>query len=456
MGPIRSVLWIGRASDFPAGPLSETPSLDVVWERNPERARALDDAFDAIVLDARDANSALRDLGVLHERPRASAIVVRLDARCAARRAEIEAAGAHVQIRLPDADAHETCALLVAQLDALASRRSGAGACVPRGAARPSATQALVGRSAGMQRVFALVERAAAARATVLVSGETGTGKELVARAIHRGSARRDAPFVAFNCAALPESLLEGELLGHTRGAFTGAERDRKGLVEEAHGGTLLLDEVGEASAALQVKLLRVLQERTVRPLGASRERPVDVRIIAATHRALPREVAALRFRQDLYYRLAVFPIEIPPLRARPEDLPELAEHLLARIARAENRRDARLSAAAHALLATHAWPGNVRELDNELARALVLAEPGATLEPAHFSERLGHSLAPLEALGGDPQPGETLRETLARVEAWLLRRALASHQRNRTETARALGITREGLYKKMKRHGIA
>jgi DNA-binding NtrC family response regulator len=237
---------------------------------------------------------------------------------------------------------------------------------------------------------------------------------------------------------------------------LTGAERERKGLVEEARGGTLLLDEVGDAPASFQAKLLRVVQERSVRPLGANRERSVDVRIVTASNRDLWHEVCAGRFREDLYYRLAVFPIAVPPLRERMDDLAPLADHFLARHGRAEHKRGCRLSPEALRTLQAHRWPGNVRELENEIQRALVLAEPGESLTPAHFSERIGRSRESVERVEAELRSGETLRETLGRVEAWLLRRALEANQQQRARTARQLGITREGLYKKMKRHGIA
>jgi transcriptional regulator with PAS, ATPase and Fis domain len=457
MGAIRSVLWIGAAKDFPAGPLSEAPSLDVVWERDAANLRGLPDTFDAVVLDAADADAALRDLSLLRDGPARGAVLVRVDARCAERCAEITAAGAaDVVLRPSEPYGDEAFAGVVGRLEALGCRSEAS-------IARPSvsapafgaAAPPLVGRSRAIQRVLALIARAARSSATVLLSGETGTGKELVARAIHSHGARCDGPFVAFNCAALPESLLESELLGHARGAFTGAERERKGLVEEARGGTLFLDEVGDAPASFQAKLLRVVQERTVRPLGANRERSVDVRIVAASNRDLWRDVSSRRFREDLYYRLAVFPIAVPPLRERLDDLPPLADHFLARHGRAEHKRGCRLSPDALCLLEAHRWPGNVRELENEIQRALVLAEPGESLTPGHFSERVGRSLEAVECIEAELRSGETLRETLARVEAWLLRRALEANQQQRTRTARQLGITREGLYKKMKRYGI-
>jgi transcriptional regulator with PAS, ATPase and Fis domain len=306
-----------------------------------------------------------------------------------------------------------------------------------------------------MREVYALVRRASRSRATVLVTGETGTGKELVARAIHAASPRGSRPFVAVNCAGFPDTLLESELFGHVRGAFTGADRDRKGLFEEAHGGTLFLDEVSETTGRFQAQLLRVLQEREVRPVGGGRPRAVDVRVVAASNRELWRRVGEGHFRADVYFRLAVFPIALPALRERPEDVVPLARHFLALHGEREGIGGLSLSSDAAALLAGYGWPGNVRELENEMQRALALVEPGATLTPAHFSERLRGLVEPIETLASLLDPGEGLRESLARVEAWLIRRTLDAHDGRRAATARRLAITREGLYKKMKRFGI-
>jgi transcriptional regulator with PAS, ATPase and Fis domain len=302
-----------------------------------------------------------------------------------------------------------------------------------------------------MQRVLELATRAASSRATVLITGETGTGKELVARAIHERSERRRRPFVAINCAAFPDTLLESELLGHVRGAYSGADRDRKGLVEEADRGTLFLDEIAETSPGFQAKLLRVLQERTLRPLGANRERSVDLRVVAATHQDLSRRVREGRFREDLYYRIAVFRIHIPALRERSDDIAPLVGELLARHADTEEP-ERRLADGVLALLASHRWPGNVRELENEIQHALALADPGVPLEPRHFSEGLGRALEPLHASPVEPLPDEPLRDTVARLEALLIRRALEANGGRRAQTARKLGLTREGLYKKMQR----
>src|SRR6185369_9493165 len=243
-----------------------------------------------------------------------------------------------------------------------------------RDLARRDRFSEILGTSASMAEVFRLMESAAASPIAVLVEGETGTGKELVARGIHRASARAEGPFLAINCAALPETLLESELFGHRRGAFTGAVQDHIGLFEAAAAGTLLLDEIGEMPMTMQVKLLRVLQEGEVVPLGDTRPRKIDVRVISATNRELSTEIAAHRFREDLYYRLAAFPIRIPPLRERREDIPLLADHFLAGAAERHRKWIRGIEPAALELLTRFDWPGNVRELSNELERAAALA----------------------------------------------------------------------------------
>ena len=317
----------------------------------------------------------------------------------------------------------------------------------------PRALPGMVGHSVAMQDCFRLVEHARETSATVLLSGETGTGKELLAQAIHSGSERRTGPFVAVNCAAFPDTLLESELFGHLRGAFTGAERAKQGLFQTADGGTMFLDEIGETSATLQAKLLRVLQEREVRPVGGERARRVDVRVVAATNRELQAEIKATRFRADLYYRLAVFPIRVPPLRERRADVVPLAEHFLALYGRREGRAGCTLHAESASALLAHSWPGNVRELENEMQRALALSKAGDCIFPARLSERVGVTAPPLHEV---THCGETLRETLARVETLILQRTLQRFGGRRIETARALGVTREGLYKKLRRHNLA
>ena len=246
-----------------------------------------------------------------------------------------------------------------------------------RAANAPRPIAGMVGESEAVRRVLLQVEKVADTDATVLITGESGTGKELVARAIHERSRRWQGPLVRVNCAAIPETLFESELFGHARGAFTGAVHDRPGRFEAAHGGTLILDEIGEVPLGMQSKLLRVLQEREVERVGETRPRKIDVRIVAATNRWLEEEVAAGRFRSDLYYRLNVFPIESPPLRERREDIPLLANHFIQAAARRLNRQAPRLSEAALRQLTARDWPGNIRELENAVERAVILADDG-------------------------------------------------------------------------------
>jgi len=445
----RSLLWIGAADELGGELVADAPTLEFCWSRDLEDARTQSlDAFDAVVLSVRtpaEARAALPQLAARGTRP---PVLVRADARARERLCALGAAGVTGR-------AGGSASLLAALESVLQGRRP----VRPRRDAKeadhaPGGAPSLVPtRSGRMRATLALVSRAARSRASVLLQGETGTGKELLARALHAGSDRAREPFVALNCAAFPETLLESELFGHVRGAFTGADRDKRGLFEEAAGGTLFLDEIGELPLALQAKLLRVLQERELRPLGGTRARPVDVRVVAATNRELRHEVGAGRFRDDLYYRLAVFPISVPPLRERPEDVLPLARHFLALHGPREGRPGCTLAREAENLLLSHGWPGNVRELENEVQRALALAEPGEPLSPDHFSERVSAVRLPVEAVGPADEP---LRETLARIEAWLIRQALDAHGGRRAATARRLGITREGLYKKMQRLGIA
>ncbi len=447
MPAIRSIVWIGRGERFAADLAAHAPNLDIVWEPGIEAAEALAlAAYDAVVVDVPDADLASLTLERIRVHAGAPPILIRLDAPEFARAQALLSAGAADVVRRNPESPGEEAADLIARIEKCAARHRRAG---PSDAPRLSG---IVGNSAGMDEVFALVGCAARSRATVLITGETGTGKELVARAIHDRSPRRRRPFVAINCAAFPESLLESELFGHLRGAFTGADRDRKGLFEEADRGTLFLDEVSETSGPFQAKLLRALQEREVRPLGGSRSRSVDVRVIAATNRDLEGEYPGPGFRTDLYYRLAVFPIAVPPLRDRPGDVAPLARHFLELHGRRERKPRVCLAPEAERLLQAYRWPGNVRELENEVQRALALAAPGERLTPARFSKRVSGILEPIES---NHCPGESLRETLGRIEAWLIRKALAAHDGGRTVTARHLGITREGLYKKMKRYGI-
>jgi len=310
----------------------------------------------------------------------------------------------------------------------------------------------IIGESPAMKAVFAQLEKVIDTRATVCVQGETGTGKELIASAVHYNSGRADKMFVAQNCAALPENLLESELFGHKRGAFTSADTDKKGLFEIADGGTLFLDEMGEMPLSLQAKLLRVLQEGTIRAVGATSEKQVDVRIICATNRDLAAEVEKGRFRQDLYYRLMVFPVQLPPLRERREDVPELAAHFLRRYADEYRVTLPGFTAEALDALASYSWPGNIRELENEVQRLVIQAEPGCWIEVTDLSPRLRKVEGTLARIA--PKKG-TLKEMMDEVERWLLQQALRDHGGNKTRTASTLGITREGLHKKLAKFGL-
>lgn len=310
----------------------------------------------------------------------------------------------------------------------------------------------IVGRSAGVEAVLRAVEKVRETRVPVLIQGETGTGKELVARALHYTSSRRERLFVAQNCSALAENLLESELFGHVKGAFTGADRDKKGLFELADGGTLFLDEVGEAPLSIQAKLLRVLQEGEIWPVGATKPRTVDVRVVSATHRDLERMVREGGFRQDLFYRLHVYPVRMPALRERREDIPLLARHFLDRYAREFGRAVTGFVPEAVERLAVYDWPGNVRELQNEVQRALITRTDGDLIQIDDLSPRLLGRSAVSDS--GD-LPRGPLKDMLDAVERLLLQRALREHLNNKTRAAEALGVTREGLHKKLARFGL-
>jgi two-component system response regulator HupR/HoxA len=307
----------------------------------------------------------------------------------------------------------------------------------------------MVGESTAMRAVFRLVEKAAQSTATVLLTGETGTGKELAAAAIHYNGPRRGGKFVAVNCGAMPEGLLESELFGHVKGSFTGALRDRRGLFEEAHGGTILLDEIGEMPPAMQTKVLRVVEDGKVRPVGGTRAVAVDVRLVAATNRDLHAEVERGTFRRDLFYRLNVFPIALPPLRERDGDVRLIAEQLLARCAARAGKTVRGFTPAALQCLESHTWPGNVRELRNEIERAVALAEPGEAIDLAHLSPTVTGDQAILEA---DQNGCGPLAQRLDRIEQLLVLQELRRHGNNRTWTAAALGITVRALQKKLAR----
>ncbi len=310
----------------------------------------------------------------------------------------------------------------------------------------------MIGDSPAMRSLFDQLAKVIDTRVTVLIEGETGTGKELVASSIHYTSKRKEKLFVAQNCAALPETLLESELFGHKKGAFTGADQDKKGLFEIADGGTLFLDEVTEMPLSLQSKLLRVLQEGEVWPLGSSSVKSVNVRIVAATNRILEEEVKGGRFREDLYYRLKVFPIRLPPLRERREDIPLLAGFFLERYSKEMGKHVGGFSQQAMELLQAYKWPGNVRELENEVQRLVIQLDAGGFALPEHLSPRIRQVENLLDRI--NPSKG-TLKDMIDQVEKWILVEALRDHGGNKSATAKTLGITREGLHKKLAKLGL-
>jgi len=304
----------------------------------------------------------------------------------------------------------------------------------------------MVGQSPAMRQVFSLLPRLASTDSTVLIEGPSGTGKELVARAIHSLSPRSDKPLVIVNCAALPDTLLESELFGHKAGAFTDARRDRVGRFTRAHGGTIFLDEIGDISPALQVRLLRFLEDRVVEPLGASEPQPVDVRVVAATNKDLKEEVKSGRFREDLYYRIRVIHIRLPSLKERKGDLPLLIDHIIGKLNHLQNREIAGVSPEAMACLMEHDYPGNVRELENILEQGMVLC-PGSIIEQRHLPPELRP-----QAQSGLTDMGST---SLKAMEKVLIMHALERHEGNRKSAARDLGIDVSTLYRKIKQLGL-
>ncbi len=322
---------------------------------------------------------------------------------------------------------------------------SGEGVGVGRAATRP-----LLGRDPAMARVFAAAETVAPTQVTVLITGESGTGKELLARYLHSRSPRAHRPFIAVNCATLPDGLLESELFGHEKGAFTGAVGRKLGKFELANGGTLLLDEITEMNVALQAKLLRVLQERVVDRVGGREPVEVDIRVIATTNRCLQREVELGRFREDLFYRLNVFPIALPPLRERPEDIPLLAQHFVAACAARNGLAVPALSEAALAALAVRPWRGNVRELENVMERAVLLAA-GGVIGPEHVSA--DEAAAALPAAAAPSRPDGSAGRSLWEMERELIFSTLAQLKGNRTHAAKRLGISVRTLRNKLREY---
>jgi DNA-binding NtrC family response regulator len=305
----------------------------------------------------------------------------------------------------------------------------------------------IIGTSEALQNVFRLIEKVADTNVSVLISGESGTGKELIARAIHFNSSRAGKPFLAINCGALPETLLESELFGHTKGAFTDAKTDKKGLFRSAEGGTIFLDEIGEMPLALQVKLLRALQEHEVTPVGSSYSVKFDARIIAATNKNLEKEVAENRFREDLFYRLNVVEINLPPLRERREDIPLLAKHFSAKAAREQMRAEKLITREAMSALVSHNWQGNVRELQNAIERAFILSNDEIDFEslPPRVKSGSANSL--------EMRDPEGLRPTLEEMERRYIVEVLKAAGDDKTQAANILGIDLSTLYRKLKRY---
>jgi len=308
----------------------------------------------------------------------------------------------------------------------------------------------IIGRSEAIVRLKGLIRKVKGSDAAVFITGESGTGKELVARAVHDSGPRAGRPFVVINCSAIPDTLLESELFGHVRGAFTGAVQERPGLIEEADTGTFFLDEVGDLSPLLQAKLLRVLQEKEVRRLGANRGRRVEVRFISATNKNIESEVGRGRFREDLYYRLRLIPVHIPPLRARRDDLLPLVNHCLEVRCRDMKRERAFFAPEALEMLFAYSWPGNVRELQNEVQRCLIFSDENSRFIPA---ECLSETINPR---GRDaPAASHRYFEARAEFEKDFLNRALALYDFNRSRTAMEVGLSRQGLFKLLKKHKI-
>ncbi|MDD8025542.1 MAG: sigma-54 dependent transcriptional regulator [Acidobacteriota bacterium] len=309
----------------------------------------------------------------------------------------------------------------------------------------------LAGTSEAFARILILIDKVRDLDAPVLIVGESGTGKELIAREIHARGARAGKPFVAVNCSAIPEHLLESELFGHVRGAFTGALRDKPGLIEEAAGGTFFLDEIGDLSPSLQAKLLRVLQEREMRRVGETRTRPVEARFLSATNRDLEKEIERGRFREDLFYRLKIIVIEVPPLRERRADLPHLMDCFAERYGGEMGRPKVGFAPRAVDLFFQYAWPGNVRELQNEVQRAVILCGEDGVVRPEHLSPKLNPRRE-----AGAASPAGTYAEAKSEFVRRFLRQALERCDFNKARTAETIGLSRQGLFKLIKRHGVA
>ncbi|CAN5805269.1 sigma-54 dependent transcriptional regulator [soil metagenome] len=310
---------------------------------------------------------------------------------------------------------------------------------------------AMVGKGGAMRVIFDKVAKTAPTNGRVLITGENGTGKELVARAIHEHSKRADGPFVKLNCAAIPSELIESELFGHEKGAFTGATQQRRGKFELADGGTLFLDEVGDMNPSAQAKVLRVLQENELERVGGGETIKVDVRVVAATNKDLPMEISAGRFREDLFYRLAVVPIELPPLRARREDIPSLTEHFIEQVCADNGRRTKKVAPSAMTLIMQHDWPGNVRELKNVLERLTILTGDAEVITEAD----VGDALPRVKAVQAEFARGTPFKDLVSAAEREIIMAALEANEHHVSNTARELQLERSHLYKKMRALGI-
>lgn len=414
-----------------------------------EALQTLDRAsFDVVVTDLQmPGMSGLEFMRQLSERPHGAQVVMVTAYATVASAVEAMRRGAFDYLEKPfDAD----------RLENLVARAMGHGRLIDAGqpwqpASAADQPAAMIGASAAMRSLRAKIAQAAPTNETILISGESGTGKELVARAIHAASGRAKTPLVSLNCPVLSAQLMESELFGHERGAFTGADAARTGRFELADGGTILLDEISEIDLALQAKLLRVLQERTFERVGSSQTRPLDVRVLATTNRSLRAEAAAGRFREDLFFRLAVIPLDVPPLRERREDIPALVEHFLARSAGRLRRAPCDLSDAAADLLRGYHWPGNVRELENIITRASVL-NSGAPISADDLRPWLIDGPNDTPARESDAPLGLSLRD----MERKLIETTLEHFDGHRAKTAEALGIGLRTLSGKLKEYGYA
>ncbi len=346
--------------------------------------------------------------------------------------------------------------LLLKKLEAKEETKSEPQKSKPSGKKRPNFSS-IIAQNKEMLAIFETIKRLSNFKTTVLISGESGTGKELIARAIHYNSERRSQPFVAINCGAIPENLIESELFGHKKGAFTDALRDKPGLFQEAEGGTVFLDEIGELPLQLQVKLLRVLQENCIRPVGAEELLPIDVRIIAATHRDLEDDVMTGRFREDLFYRLNVVSLRLPALRERKDDLPVLIQSLIEKHNKRLGLEVKGVTPDTLELLRGYNWPGNVRELENCIERAMVLSE-GENLSVEALPPHIAKAESPLPRVEEEPADGDenlSIKDRVRRIETTLIQRALAKTKGNRTHAAKLLEISHRTLLYKLKEYGI-